>query len=146
MRLGTIISKRVSLDMEICLNLDFKPVGWKRPAGRNIRYDKQVADKVAFSATVLKALHETYPKEMAARGGLPLFGDRPVIVDLLFVFKGKYVDAKNVPDIDNLVKFTLDALQSEMLSGVVWEDDRQVVDIHAKKLRGEEDKIIVLIR
>jgi len=136
----------VSLDMVIHLPLDFKPVGWKRPAGRNIRYDKQVADKVAFSAIMLKALHEAYPKEMAARGGLPLFGAEAVNVELTFVFNGKSPIAKNVPDIDNLVKFTLDALQSEMLSGVVWEDDRQVVDIHAKKLRGEEDKIIVLIR
>jgi Holliday junction resolvase RusA-like endonuclease len=131
--------------MVINLPLDFKPVGWKRPAGRNIRYDKQVPDKVAFAAVALKRLIELYPREMAERRGLPLFGDNPVTVNITFVLKGKRPDANSVPDIDNLVKFTLDALQSEMLTGVVWEDDRQVCEISARKMRGEEDKITVLI-
>lgn len=129
----------------IYLNLDFKPVGWKRPAGRNVRYDKQVGDKVAFSALVTKALYEVYPDKMGTRGGYALFGDKPVGVVLHFYFGKKSAHAKNVPDIDNLAKFTMDALQSEMLTGVIWEDDRQVCELSAKKKRGGIDKMTVLI-
>lgn len=42
------------------------------------------------------------------------------------------------PDVDNLVKFTLDAM-----NGVFFMDDKQVVDIRATKVYGEDPASIV---
>lgn len=123
------------------LVLDFQPVAWKRPAGRNIRYDKQTQDKFAFSAATFSALCEKYPVQMGSRHGDPLFGKTGVYVEMIFNLPVKSVIAKQVPDIDNFVKFTLDALQSEMLSGVVWRDDSQVCAIRARKQEAETGSI-----
>ena len=47
---------------------------------------------------------------------------------------------KNVPDIDNLCKFYMDALQ-----GYIYKSDSQVVSINAEKVYGEEDFVHIKI-
>ena len=60
------------------------------------------------------------------------FGSVAIIIDLTFTF----VAAKNFrKDIDNLIKFALDAMQ---LSGV-FDNDAQVVEVRARKEMGDED-------
>ena len=43
-------------------------------------------------------------------------------------------------DLDNLIKFVCDAL-----NGVFYKDDSQVVSIHARKLYGEKDYVMIKI-
>lgn len=46
----------------------------------------------------------------------------------------------SAPDLSNLIKFTEDAL-----NGVVWEDDRIIVELRARKLYGNEECTIINI-
>ncbi len=120
-----------------------RPVSWKRPAGSKVRYDAQLSDKVAFSAKALTAIRqdlEAYQSFQAA--GKPLFKREDLTVRLFFSFKDKK-DLRQ--DLDNLVKFTLDALQSQLLEGLIWTDDRQVTKLIASKSVGTDDFITVHI-
>ena len=45
------------------------------------------------------------------------------------------------PDVDNLAKQVLDAL-----NGVLWQDDAQVVDLHERKIYAEHPSIIIQVR
>ena len=44
------------------------------------------------------------------------------------------------PDVDNLAKFYLDAMQ-----GIFYKDDSQVVSLHGRKVYGKEDYVMVKI-
>ena len=56
----------------------------------------------------------------------PLHGD--IAVELIFIMKNKYS-----ADSDNLSKAILDAL-----NGIVWDDDRKVIDLHIRKVNAPE--------
>lgn len=67
--------------------------------------------------------------------------EKALRVELLFQFQkgpqsrmGKHITKR--PDIDNLTKSCLDSLNS-----VLWKDDCQIVELHAKKIFGPEDSI-----
>lgn len=61
---------------------------------------------------------------IGGRGGvLPLSGE--LAVEVVFVTKAKTTSR---PDLDNLLKLVLDAL-----NGIVWNDDSQVISIKTKK-------------
>lgn len=45
---------------------------------------------------------------------------------------------RGIPDIDNLIKFVLDAL-----NGLVWQDDRIISEIHARKYHSEVKQTII---
>lgn len=45
------------------------------------------------------------------------------------------------PDVDNYVKLLFDAL-----TGIVWQDDAQVTDLHVTKRFGERDEVVISIR
>ena len=91
--------------------------------------------------------------QLAMRDRKPMTG--PVAVYLTFVFtrpKGTYrkraprgLEPKTTkPDIDNLVKATLDAL-----TGVVWLDDKSVWSVDARKWVGAQEqlpKVMVRVR
>lgn len=123
---------------EISFEIDFRPLAWKRPAGKGARYDSQVDDKVAFSLKVLKSLHERFSVWPTP----PLFPSGPLMVEALYAFRGMsatliggdFKPEQLKQDLDNLVKFTLDAMQSQYLDGVIWKDDRQVCKIVAEKI------------
>lgn len=108
--------------------IEVPPVPWQRPQLNGQRfYDGQQKDKVSFGLYLLKQ-HD----------GEPLFA-KPIHMDIVFYMpisnnKGSKVKQELAwhycrPDIDNLCKFILDAL-----NGVVWEDDKIIVSISAKKL------------
>lgn len=61
----------------------------------------------------------------------PLEG--PLSVELTFTTKSK-------ADIDNLIKACLDAG-----NGTLWRDDSQVRSVHGEKVKGDEEKIQVVV-
>lgn len=127
----------------ISFAINFKPTPWKRPAGKLVRYDSQINDKAAFGLKAMKAIYEKYPALRAAPR--PWFGTAPLDVAITLEFDATGKTACQLPDIDNLAKFILDALQSQSLDGVIWTDDCQVVFLSAIKLVGDKDLINVLI-
>jgi crossover junction endodeoxyribonuclease RusA len=59
-----------------------------------------------------------------------------VLVDLTF-----YLGDKRRVDLDNLSKAVLDGL-----NGICWEDDRQVVDLHIRKILSDKEEAGVLVK
>ena len=106
-------------------------IAWKGVAWLNIRnrgprvYDSQRLEKQSLGKAITDSF-ELRHLEMIH------FGSVAVIIDLTFTF----VAANNFcKDIDNLIKFVLDAMQ---LSGV-FDNDAQVVKVQARKEMGDED-------
>lgn len=63
-------------------------------------------------------------------------------VELQFVYKGKGNGHKKTrPDLDNLIKYILDAA-----NGLLWVDDSIICKLTAEKIYGKEDQIIIRIR
>ena len=83
---------------------------------------------------------------IAMRGDKPLCG--PIDVEILFSFtkpsswsKKKItetVDHVSKPDLDNLIKLVLDAL-----NGIVWADDKQIRSLRAHKQYSDKDHISI---
>lgn len=108
--------------------VDLAPIPWQRPkltGSRQRFYDGQVADKVAFGLFLLKQHGQDVPFS------------NPVALNISFYLKipaGTRIGAKTKhhktkPDLDNLLKFALDALvDADILS-----DDRIICQIIAKK-------------
>lgn len=73
----------------------------------------------------------------------PLLG--PLIVQIDFTLERpattKFAVPACKPDIDNLVKGVLDAL-----NGIAYRDDKQVIELHARKLWGDISRTIVAIK
>ena len=117
---------------------------YQTKAGKHIQYDPSKSDK----ADLIVAILNKAPPE-------PLRG--PISLDIKFYMKrpkshyrtGKFSHIlkdnmpyykRSTPDIDNLVKFYLDALQ-----GYVYINDSQVTSINAVKVYGEEDFVHIKI-
>ena len=71
----------------------------------------------------------------------------PVTVSLTFVFTRPKSALKRMfhtvkPDVDKLVRYSLDAVSN---ANNVWVDDSQVVEVIAKKVYGHADKTIITI-
>ena len=105
-----------------------KTIPWRRaawtPYGR--AYDSQRVEKQSMIAAILNGI---------GHHGLELyiFGHAPVIVELTFTFS-KISDLKR-KDVDNCIKFVLDALQM----GDIFYNDNQVYDVRGKKVLGLRD-------
>lgn len=105
-----------------------KPVAWQR-ARRNGR--------VYYTAPEVTEAKRKIVLAAKAAGAVPLEG--PVLVDLIFDYNTEKThvavrsadsDGKDTrPDLDNLVKLVMDAL-----NGVAWRDDGQVSEIDAWKV------------
>lgn len=98
----------------------FLPKGWTRPI---ITSDNKSLK--GWEDSVRAALQQHVPGQ---------FFQGPVLVKVLFELprpkslkKGESVHVKR-PDLDKLVRGSLDAMK-----GVLWNDDSQVIDIHASK-------------
>lgn len=103
------------------------PIAWKRTAWVNLRgrmarsYDSQRIEKGSFALAITAALDALH-KEVFA------FGTQKVTVFLTFNFTGTTVRR----DVDNLIKFILDALtQANIIA-----DDVQVMEVVGKKVLG----------
>jgi len=78
--------------------------------------------------------------------GFKSFGKLPLVMELLMVFKTPLKVKNNkysmpVGDVDNLYKSIADSLE-----GVVYENDRQIVETKIKKMYGEFDCIFINIK
>lgn len=126
---------------ELYIRVAMPPIAWKRPAGKAVRFDAQGAEKSAFSIAALKALVEHAPNAFSSRD-VPLFKNG---VEVSYVFE--FTDATRCRrcDIDNLVKFAQDALQSGVLEGKVWTDDRIIYHIDALKTFSQHDRTTIKI-
>ena len=51
-----------------------------------------------------------------------------------------YIDGGRPGDLDNIVKSVQDGL-----NGIAWKDDRQVVEIHAKRHKGAPERVEVAV-
>lgn len=118
--------------------IGMKPVAWARPRfnnGRGFELLKVKNAKAHFQWLARKEM------------GLPELSDSPLKVELDFHYIKapkpkrhlKEFPAKR-PDIDNLVKFVLDAGNDYL-----WKDDDQIVDITAVKNYGEIEGIFLTL-
>ena len=106
--------------------VDLPPIPWQRPKLNGHRfYDGQVSDKVAFGLHLLRQHGQDDPFS------------NPISINITFFMRiapGTRVGAltrhhKNKPELDSLLKFSLDALvDADILS-----DDRIICMINAKK-------------
>lgn len=114
-----------------------QPTPWKRPAGSRVRYDAQIEDKIALAAAF-------YASCSAIRGRVtPLFPKEGLHVNYSFAFADE--EKMRKMDLDNLVKFTQDTMQSQSLEGKIWTDDRQVVSLAALKYHSNGNYIKVTV-
>jgi Holliday junction resolvase RusA-like endonuclease len=136
-----------SINDRLIFRVDMKPVSWNRPGGKTARYDTQIHDKGIFTELAIQSINEEYGCSILDDLPHPIMGDGPLAVTLVFCFKEEATNNKlfPVPDIDNLSKFTLDSLQSQGLKGIIWADDKQVVNLAAQKKWAPGDRIIVMI-
>lgn len=136
---------------EIILPVPFRPIPWKRPAGKLVRYDSQIDDKNAFGILVKDILTKKYSeRNWDVLSGANFKNNTPVEVSILFSFKDERKSTKGVkypnPDVDNLVKFVLDALQTGYLEGLIWNDDKQVITLNATKKYGQQNEIYIILK
>ena len=125
------------------IKTDYPPTPQNRPrVTRNVTYDTSVKDKKDFLKSVLTQL----PKE-------PL--NEALIMQVKFYFKrpkshynskGKLkmiapTQHTKKPDIDNLLKFVLDALNKHL-----YVDDSQVVSLTGKKFYADKEGIEISVR
>ena len=116
----------------LSFTVEGEPVSLKRiSSGKWGRYDSQKSEKKSFNKVVVEKLpviHDT-----------PLYklGIAEVKVDATFTFTKRVI--RN--DIDNLVKFLLDCLETTE----VFDNDAQVMDLVVRKRRGHRNMTAVKI-
>lgn len=126
---------------EVIIVLEGKPIAWKRPAqmrSNSSRYDSQSADKHAHSILAFRQVTSLCESEkVKMQSGKPIFSEQEALkVSYLFLFEKGKTDQAFAPvkcDLDNLVKYYNDMLQTFFMKGVLWEDDKQIAEIHARK-------------
>ncbi len=120
--------------------LNVHPIGWMRAGLKHKRfYDRQTHDKLA-TGIYLQQQHAGEPKFT-----------KPVHVDCVFYMQSPRVIkagkstiwCAQVPDLDNLVKFSLDAIND---TGVIWSDDRIVTSLTAKKIWDNNPRTHIVIK
>ena len=105
------------------------PVSWKRAAWVNLRsrmarsYDSQRIEKASLGLAITAALDAQHKE-------LIVFGREEVVVYLTFNFTG----TRNRRDVDNLIKFILDALQLAN----IFLNDVQVMEVRGRKVFGAQ--------
>lgn len=106
------------------VRIDMPPMPFKRVVHyKNHVYSPE--DYKKYKAGIAQFVH----KEMGLRG---LFLDEVAIEISFYRMLPRRATSKQWGDLDNLVKGILDAL-----TGVVYEDDSQIVELHAYKRYGE---------
>lgn len=111
--------------------------------GKVIQFDPQKKEKQAFAYEARQAVGEKH-KELMEKSyhKVEILFEMPYPASKLK--KGSTaIDTQphtKKPDIDNLVKFVLDAC-----NGILWEDDKKIVAINAKKIYSLEPKTKIYI-
>jgi len=122
---------------EINIVLDGKPIPKARP--RFLRSCNRVYNSQAkIHKKQRYKLQESYGSKEPLKG----------IIDITVIFVFERLKCRkddiyhvNTPDIDNLLKALFD-----VGNGILWVDDRQIAQVHSKKIYGEEAKTVITIR
>ena len=122
---------------------DFPPTAQQRPrVNRFVTYDPSKKDKVEFLKSVMTQLPKA-PLTSPLLLRIDFYFKRP---KSHFTSKGELTRFAPIrhtkkPDIDNLIKFILDAL-----NGQLYVDDSQVISLSARKLYAKEAGIIIRVK
>lgn len=116
-----------------------KPVAWKRAGwSDNVFYDKQRHEKMIYQVNVESKIFETEK-----------FGSVPLGLDVRFYLprldnakRRKKIWPVGYPDLDNLLKFLLDALSKNHL----FPDDRFFAQINMQKIYSNIPRTVFTIR
>lgn len=120
--------------------INVKPIRWARVGySKNHFFDTQKQDKLAYGLYILNG-----------HGDSPPFAG-PLSLDVTFYMqipKLKSKRAKSIyhhftPDADNLTKFLMDSITQV---GTIWEDDKQVSILIAKKIYDPKPRVEFTIR
>ena len=142
--------------------INCEPIAWRRPIAHVRRgasgnpgrfYNKNVANPNKESTKRFVSLVEDFARNEWDKPLVRVYGDLPVVVDLIFArrlpnkyfisddrsrplkaavvtaFQQNRIADPSTPDVDNLSKFVLDALQ-----GLLYDNDNQVVKCIATKV------------
>jgi len=108
----------------LCLcRIEGDPITWARPAGTFRRYDTQKDIKRQIAWQVKKEMIGKKPSKF------------PLLVELIFcIYSPKSINKRTKypifkKDIDNLQKLILDSCNA-----ITWDDDGQIIDVHARKV------------
>lgn len=118
-----------------------KPVAWKRARRCGNRYfDPQVKEKEMFRTAIKIKDKVIY----SPSDPLKVYMEFHMPIPESWSLK-KRLSAINTPhvftsDLDNKIKFICDTF-----NGILWQDDAQIYEIHARKFYSEEPKTIISI-
>ncbi len=127
----------MAMTKEYVINLT--PIPWQRAGVKGkIFYDRQMHEKLAFGLYLNKE-HGSAPKFV-----------KPVHVEVTFYMpipktvkkRSLMIWHRSAPDIDNLQKFVLDAINGTQS---IWEDDRIVSSLVAKKVYDRHPRTHIII-
>lgn len=134
--------------MEIYLKIDGDPVGKQRPRASGIN------GKI-YTPRKTKEYEKKIAEEFIKSKQKKIEGKVPITVQILAEYRIPKSDSKKIkekkieglemptkkPDIDNVIKICCDAL-----NGLAWEDDAQIVRIHAMKVFTENPSVTIWAR
>lgn len=131
-----------------------KPVAQKRPRfARRGSFVTTYSNQETEAGRWVAALQYEIQK---SRHIYPIPCKLPVTLDIVFIFpvlssftktmlrrieKGEILEHVSKPDTDNCIKFAKDCM-----SGIVYHDDNQVWDVHARKYYGLQPKTIMTVK
>lgn len=119
--------KKMKTEWEIEVVGELEPVTFKRPctSGKR-RYEpedyKRFKEELGYVARRVMGEREPLSEPLRAQ---------------IEIYRRVKISSLNYGDLDNHIKACLDAL-----NGICYKDDRQIVEIHAKKLKGAPKVII----
>lgn len=124
------------------------PIPWARPAGRIHRYDSQKKEKEIVRLQLRYAARENrYQGHLLDHGehyAIKLYFYIPVPRSCNTSEKNAklwgFEVANEKPDVDNLTKFYLDCA-----NGILWSDDKRIIEAHPKKVYSENPRTIIEI-
>ena len=109
---------------------DIEPVPFKRAIpGKPVHNDKRYSEyKDVLGYFALQAMKGRPPLDGAIKLSADFYKPKP-----------KSITSRNWGDVDNFLKAVMDAL-----NGICYVDDRQVIEVHARKFFGQPKVFITL--
>ena len=129
---------QVTTTRTITYTIPGQPIPWKRPGGVKHRFDEQKYDKMIVGLQ-LRHQHTSQPKFIGSLlFDIEFHFSIPQKVKNKEAWLGRYVT--RTPDCSNLLKFYEDAAQ-----GILFEDDKQIVQGTFRKIYGIDPKTVIRI-
>lgn len=133
-----VIKESPTFEFEIFFPL--KPVAWERAGRKGDRYyDAQAQQKLVWGLLFKKHFpYQPFKEPVGLHMEFRIPPTRALSAQFGQTIEG--VDHARVPDLDNYVKFLLDAL-----TPLAWENDCQIVSLHARKFWSFEPGVLLRI-